>query len=177
MNSIPAVVDAYRLIGYENRALRNEDFNNDLKDAGDMGAGQTVTVLYEVVPRGVAINGPGVDPLKYQQPAPAPTSAPNVSNETLTVKIRYKEPAASDSKLLVFPLVDREQTFARPSVDFRFAAAVASFGMILRESPYKGTATFDSVMSIAEDSLGADRNGYRREFLQLVGRARQLRTR
>jgi len=168
----PAVVDAYRLIGYENRALRNEDFNNDLKDAGDMGAGHTVTVLYEVVPRGVALNAPGVDPLKYQTPSPAP--ARNASNETLTVKIRYKEPADSDSKLLAFPLVDREQTFARSSVDFRFSAAVASFGMILRNSQYKGTATIDSVLSMAEDSLGPDRNGYRREFLQLVQRARQI---
>src|SRR5262245_12944319 len=168
----PAVVDAYRLIGYENRALRNEDFNNDLKDAGDMGAGHTVTVLYEVVPRGVPINAPGVDPLKYQASAPAP--ARNASNETLTVKIRYKEPADSDSKLLAFPLVDREQTFARSSVDFRFSSAVASFGMILRNSPYKGTATIDSVLSMAEDSLGPDRNGYRREFLQLVQRARQI---
>jgi Ca-activated chloride channel family protein len=171
----PAVVDAYRLIGYENRALRNEDFNNDLKDAGDMGAGHTVTVLYEVVPRGVAIGGPGVDPLKYQQPVAAPP--PNASNETMNVKIRYKEPAATDSKLLVFPLVDREQTLARSSVDFRFAAAVASFGMILRDSPYKGTSSFDSVIGLAEDSLGSDRYGYRREFLQLVQRARQLRPR
>ena len=103
----PSVVDAYRLIGYENRALRNEDFNNDQKDAGDMGAGHTVTVLYEVVPRGVSINAPGIDPLKYQQPvAPA---AGNVSNETLTIKIRYKEPSATQSNELVFPLVDREQ--------------------------------------------------------------------
>src|SRR5260370_42247730 len=93
----PAIVDAYRLIGYENRALRNEDFNNDLKDAGDMGAGHTVTVLYEVVPNGVGIGAPGVDPLKYQQPVAK--AAPNASNETLTVKIRYKEPTASDSKL------------------------------------------------------------------------------
>ncbi len=169
----PGVVDAYRLIGYENRALRNEDFNNDLKDGGDMGAGHTVTVLYEVVPRGVAINAPGIDPLKYQPRAAAPVQ--NVSNETLTVKIRYKEPAGSESKLLVFPLVDREQTFARSSADLRFAAAVASFGMILRDSPYKGTSTIESVLSIAEDSLGSDRNGYRREFLQLVERARQSR--
>jgi len=168
----PAVVDAYRLIGYENRALRNEDFNNDLKDAGDMGAGHTVTVLYEVVPRGVALNAPGVDALKYQTPPPAP--ARNASNETLTVKIRYKEPVDSDSKVLAFPLVDREQTFARSSADFRFSAAVASFGMILRNSPYKGAATIDSVLSMAEDSLGPDRNGYRREFLQLVQRARQI---
>jgi Ca-activated chloride channel family protein len=172
----PAVVDAYRLIGYENRALRNEDFNNDLKDAGDMGAGHTVTVLYEVVPRGVAIGGPGVDPLKYQ-PKPAAEPLRNASNETLTVKVRYKEPSASDSKLLEFPLVDREQPFARASLDFRFAAAVASFGMILRDSPYKGNATFDSVLAMAEDGLGSDRNGYRREFLQLVQRARQIRQR
>jgi Ca-activated chloride channel family protein len=171
----PAVVDAYRLIGYENRALRNEDFNNDLKDAGDMGAGHTVTVLYEVVPRGVGIGAPGVDPLKYQQPLAV--EARNASNETLTVKLRYKEPTASDSKLLLFPLVDREQTFARSSVDLRFAAAVASFGMILRDSPYKGTATFDSTLRIAEDSLGPDRSAYRREFMQLIQRARQIRGR
>lgn len=172
----PAIVGAYRLIGYEDRALRPEDFNNDLKDAGDMGAGHTVTALYEVVPRGVSIDSPGVDPLKYQQPAaaPAPKSA---SNEMLTVKIRYKEPTASDSKLLAFPLVDREQAFSRASADFRFAAAVASFGMLLRDSPYKGTATFDSMLAIAEDSMGSDRNGYRREFMQLVERARQIRGR
>ena len=169
----PSVVDAYRLIGYENRALRNEDFNNDQKDAGDMGAGHTVTVLYEVVPRGVSINAPGIDPLKYQQPvAPA---AGNVSNETLTIKIRYKEPSATQSNELVFPLVDREQTFSRASVDFRFAAAVAAFGMVLRDSPYKGTATMDSVLSMAEDGIGPDKFGYRREFLQLAQRARQIR--
>jgi len=172
----PAVVGAYRLIGYENRALRDEDFNNDLKDAGDMGAGHTVTALYEVVPRGIAIGAPGapgLDPLKYQE-QPAPPPARNASNETLTVKIRYKEPAGTESKLLSFPLVDREQVFTRAGADFRFAAAVASFGMIMRDSPYKGTATIDSVLSMAEDSMGFDRNGYRREFLQLVQHARQI---
>src|SRR6185295_6555135 len=156
---------------YENRALRNEDFNNDAKDAGDMGAGHTVTALYEIVPRGVSIDAPGVDPLKYQQPAAAaavPARPRDASNETLTVKIRYKEPAGADSKLLAFPLVDREQPFARAGADFRFAAAVASFGMIMRDSPYKGAATLGSVLSMAEDSMGSDRNGYRREFLQLV---------
>jgi Ca-activated chloride channel family protein len=172
----PAVVDAYRLIGYENRALRDEDFNNDLKDAGDMGAGHTVTVLYEVVPRGVAINAPGIDPLRYQQP-PALSPTAKTSNETLNVKVRYKEPTASDSKLLTFPLVDREQAFASASADFRFAASVASFGMILRDSPFKGTSTIDSVLNMAESSLGSDRNGYRREFLQLVQRTRQIRGR
>jgi len=169
----PAVVGAYRLIGYENRALRNEDFNNDLKDAGDMGAGHTVTALYEVVPRGIAIGAPGVDPLKYQE-QPAPPPARNASSETLTVKIRYKEPTGAESKLLSFPLVDREQVFTRAGADFRFAAAVASFGMIMRDSPYKGTATIDSVLSMAEDSMGSDRNGYRHEFLQLVQHARQI---
>jgi Ca-activated chloride channel family protein len=172
----PAVVDAYRLIGYENRALRNEDFNNDLKDGGDMGAGHTVTVLYEVVPKGVAINAPGVEPLRYQQPlALSPTG--KTSNETLNVQVRYKEPTASDSKLLTFPMVDREQAFGSASADFRFAASVASFGMILRDSPFKGTSTIDSVLNLAEGSLGSDRNGYRREFLQLVQRARQIRGR
>jgi Ca-activated chloride channel family protein len=170
----PAIVGAYRLIGYENRALRNEDFNNDRKDGGDMGAAHTVTVLYEVVPRGVSIDAPGVDLLKYQQPLAKPAIA---SNETLTVKIRYKEPTASDSKLLVFPLIDREQPFARATADFRFAAAVASFGMILRDSPYKGTASFDSVLAVAEDSMGSDRSGYRREFMQIVQQARQIRGR
>ncbi len=175
----PAVVGAYRLIGYENRALRNEDFNNDLKDAGDMGAGHTVTALYEVVPRGIAIGAPGapgapgLDPLKYQE-QPAPPPARNASSETLTVKIRYKEPTGAESKLLIFPLVDREQVFTRAGADFRFAAAVASFGMIMRDSPYKGTATIDSVLSMAEDSMGSDRNGYRHEFLQLVQHARQI---
>jgi Ca-activated chloride channel family protein len=132
--------------------------------------------LYEVVPRGVAINAPGIDPLRYQQP-PALSPTAKTSNETLNVKVRYKEPTASDSKLLTFPLVDREQAFASASADFRFAASVASFGMILRDSPFKGTSTIDSVLNMAESSLGSDRNGYRREFLQLVQRTRQIRGR
>jgi Ca-activated chloride channel homolog len=130
-------------------------------------------VLYEVVPRGVAVNAASVDSVKYPQPAAPP--AGNVSNETLTVEVRYKEAAAGDNKLLVFPVIDHRQTFARSSIDFRFAAAVASFGMILRNSPYKGAATIDSVLRIVRDSIGPDTNGYRREFRQLVQRARQLR--
>ena len=125
-----------------------------------MGAGQAITALYEVVP--------GVSPAK-------------VSDETLKVNISYTDPTAG-SKSLAFPLVDSGQTFARrsdarASADFRFAAAVASFGMILRDSPYKGTATFDSTLAAAEDSIGSDPNGYRREFIQLVQRARQVRGR
>ena len=155
------------MIGYEN-------FNNDLKEAGDMSAGHTVTVLYEVVPRGVGVEFADVVLLK-DRPQAALGPVRNVSNETLTVKVRYKEPSGSDSKLLSFPLIDREQPFARASTDFRFAAAVASFGMILRDSPHKGSATLDSTLAIAEKSIGPDRNGYRREFLQLVQRARRIR--
>src|SRR5262249_18023235 len=99
----PAFVEAYRLIGYENRLLANQDFNNDRKDAGDMGAGHSVTALYEIVPKGGSIPGPGVDPLKYQTPVPTPAAPARVlnnSNETLTVKIRYKDPNGTESKLL-----------------------------------------------------------------------------
>jgi len=174
----PAVVEAYRLIGYENRLLANADFNNDRKDAGDMGAGHTVTALYEIVPRGGSVPGPDIDPLKYQTPAQAP--APQVrsgSTETLTLKIRYKDPDGTESKLLSLPLTDREGTFSKASADFRFAASVAEFGMILRNSPYRGNATVGEVIENAQASRGSDKNGYRQEFIQLVQKARQLRGR
>jgi Ca-activated chloride channel homolog len=168
----PAQVNAYRLIGYENRVLRNEDFNNDLKDAGDMGAGHTVTALFEVVPAGVDIAVPGVDPLKYQTPsAPVRSSS---TRETLTLKIRYKDPEGSESKLMEVPLVDSGKSFASASTDYRFAASVAEFGMILRDSPYKGNASIGAVLDMAEGSKGQDRNGYRDEFIGLVNRVRSL---
>ncbi len=167
----PAQVNAYRLIGYENRVLRNEDFNNDLKDAGDMGAGHTVTALFEVVPNGVEIAVPGVDPLKYQTSAVPARSFPR---ETLTLKIRYKDPEGSQSKLLEVPLVDARRPFSAASADYRFAASVAAFGMILRDSPYRGNASLSAVLDMAEGSRGADRNGYRREFIGLVNQARSL---
>jgi Ca-activated chloride channel family protein len=174
----PAVVEAYRLIGYENRLLANADFNNDRKDAGDMGAGHTVTALYEIVPRGGSVPGPDIDPLKYQTPAPAPAAATrNGSTETLTLKIRYKDPDGTESKLLSLPLTDREGTFSKASADFRFAASVAEFGMILRDSPYRGKASVGEVIENAQASKGSDRNGYRQEFIGLVQRARQLRGR
>jgi Ca-activated chloride channel family protein len=176
----PAVVEAYRLIGYENRLLANADFNNDRKDAGDMGAGHTVTALYEIVPRGGSVPGPDIDPLKYQTPAQAPAPAPqarNGSTETLTLKIRYKDPDGTESKLLSLPLTDREGTFSKASADFRFAASVAEFGMILRDSPYRGKASVGEVIENAQASKGSDRNGYRQEFIGLVQRARQLRGR
>lgn len=167
----PAQVHAYRLIGYENRVLRNEDFNNDLKDAGDMGAGHTVTALFELVPPGVDISIPGVDPLKYQTPA---KTVPSSSRETLTLKIRYKDPEGSQSKLLEVPLVDSGKTFSAASTDFRFAASVAGFGMILRDSPYKGNLSLDGVNEMATAAKGPDRNGYRGEFIGLVRQARSL---
>jgi Ca-activated chloride channel homolog len=173
----PAVVEAYRLIGYENRVLANADFNNDRKDAGDMGAGHSVTALYEIIPRGGSIPGPDVDPLKYQTPAATPAPAPAASNrssETLTLKIRYKDPDGTESKAMELPLTDRETAFSRASADFRFAASVAEFGMILRNSPYRGKASVGEVIENAQAGKGPDRNGYRQEFIQLVQRARQI---
>jgi Ca-activated chloride channel family protein len=176
----PSKVEAYRLIGYENRVLRTEDFNNDAKDAGDMGAGHTVTALFEVVPKGGEVPGPSVDPSKYTQPpaaaggAAARANAGSSSNELLTLRVRYKLPDADTSTRMDVPLVDRGTAFARATADFRFAASVAQFGMLLRNSPYKGTSRMDSVLDIAEGSLGADRNGYRKEFITLVQKARNL---
>jgi len=169
----PAEVNAYRLIGYENRTLRHQDFNDDKKDAGDMGAGQTVTALFEVVPRGVEIEISAVDQLKYQERALDTRRAAN--GEILNVRIRYKDPDGNTSQLMETPVIDRRTAFNNASTDFRFAAAVASFGMVLRDSPHKGQSTMDSVIEIAEKSRGVDKNGYRDEFVQLVRKARALK--
>jgi Ca-activated chloride channel family protein len=171
----PAEVRAYRLIGYENRVMRHEDFNDDRKDAGDMGAGHAVTALFEVVPAGVAISLPGVDALRYQ-----PVAAPDRNvrgGELLNLKIRYKEPEGNTSELLEFPVIDRNARFQSATDDFRFAAAVASFGMILRDSPHKAQFTFDEVVAISETSRGADKNGYRNEFVSLLRKAQALKAR
>jgi Ca-activated chloride channel family protein len=173
----PARVEAYRLIGYENRVLRTEDFNNDAKDAGDMGAGHTVTALFEVVPKGGEIPGPSIDPSKYTQPAAAAATAradSSGSNEMLTLRVRYKEPDAETSQRMDVSLIDRGGAFNRASTDFRFAASVAEFGMILRDSPYRGNSRMESVLDIAAGSRGEDRNGYRSEFITLVQKARNL---
>lgn len=169
----PAEVNAYRLIGYENRALRHEDFNDDKKDAGDMGAGQNVTALFEVVPRGREVQITDIDPLKYQQRGQLTGRARN--GEILNLRIRYKEPEGNTSQLIETPVLDRSTSFNNASTDFRFAAAVASFGMILRDSPYKGQSTIDAVIDIAEKNRGNDKNGYREEFVQLVRKARGLK--
>ena len=169
----PGRVEAYRLIGYENRVLRAEDFNNDLKDAGDMGAGHTVTALFEVVPRGGVVPG-SVDPSRYQVETDRPATPASTSNEMLTLRVRYKLPDAAESTRMDVPLTDRGAEFSRASQDFRFAASVASFGMVLRDSPYKGTSTMRTVLDIATGSRGQDRNGYRTEFISLVRRAASL---
>jgi Ca-activated chloride channel family protein len=147
----PARVKAYRLIGYENRRLADADFNNDQKDAGELGAGHSVTVLYELIPAGSSEEVSGIDPLKYQ--AVAPTAAAG-GDELLTVKLRYKAPDADTSRLHSQALVDTHTPLAQTSDDFRFAAAVAEFGMLLRESPHRGTASFGSVLTRAQVRSG-----------------------
>lgn len=169
----PAEVASYRLIGYENRILRDEDFNDDTKDAGEIGAGHTVTALYEIVPAGREIDLPDVDPLKYQRPAG--TAGPAASGELLTLKLRYKEPDGDKSRLLEFPVVDVGKTFKDADADFAFAAAVASFGMLLRDSEHRGNATFSTVLDLAEAGRGEDTHGYRAEFIDLVKKAAALR--
>lgn len=164
----PLKVGAYRLIGYENRALRDQDFNDDTKDAGDLGAGHSVTALYELVPPGEAL--PGVDALKYQ--APAAPSAAAQSGELLTVKLRYKAPEAETSQLLVHPVMD--QAAAPLRGDFALAAGIAAFGQVLRGNPHRGTATFDLAHRLIQAGLGEDPTGQRRELLGLVERAREL---
>jgi Ca-activated chloride channel family protein len=172
----PKQVQAYRLIGYENRVMRAEDFNDDKKDAGEIGAGHSVTAFYEIVPPGAPLGEagrPAVDPLKYQS---TPTTTPAAgSGELCFVKIRYKEPQGNESKLLSFPVLDRGEAFTSASVDLRFASSVAAFGMLLRDSKYKGSANWAMVRDAAKGALGADANGYRAEFLTLVDKAEKLR--
>ncbi|MFN0205012.1 MAG: von Willebrand factor type A domain-containing protein [Planctomycetota bacterium] len=180
----PATVGAARLIGYENRVLQHQDFNDDKKDAGEIGAGHTVTALYEIMPAGVTNPAvPNINPLKYQtvktttvksNEGPAQTLTMTDSKELLTVSIRYKEPDGEKSQLLEFPLTDSGKTYSQSSEDLKFAAAVASFGMLLRDSQYKGSANWNTVLELAEEALGADPHGYRREFIELARKARSL---
>ncbi len=166
----PKHVKSYRLLGYENRLLNNEDFNDDKKDAGEMGAGHTVTALYEIVPVGAESNLPAVDPLKYQDHT---TASGKFSNELLTIKLRYKDPHGNKSKLLEQPIQNRISE--KTSDDFHFAAAVASFGMLLRNSEFKGSTTIDSILNLAKNTKGSDDEGYRAEFIQLVRATNDLK--
>ncbi|HKR01478.1 MAG TPA: VWA domain-containing protein [Pyrinomonadaceae bacterium] len=168
----PKQAAAYRLIGYENRLLRDQDFNDDTKDAGEIGAGHTVTALYEVVPFGQKYENPGVDPLKYQEPV-KPSEMAN-SSELMTVKLRYKEPDKDESKLVSVSLADAKNKLGAASENFKFASAVAAFGMLLRDSRYKSGASYNKVLELARSSTGADAQGYRAEFIQLVEAARTL---
>jgi len=165
----PRRVGAYRLIGYEDRIMPKEDFNDDTKEAGVIGAGHEVTALYELVPAGASGEKPGVDPLKYQKP-PQPSSSAN-SDELLTVKIRSKDPEKDTSVLSEFTVKDSEKKFSKASEDFKFAAAVAAFGMVLRDSPYKGSANMERALEWAKEGEGADNSGYRHEFIRLIHRA------
>ena len=172
----PERAAAYRLIGYENRLLHDEDFNDDTKDAGELGAGHTVTALYEVVPAGLPVPRGSVDSLRYQPTAdPPPVEAAATSTfeaELLYVKVRYKAPDGTESKLLAHAVSDRVTS---PSGGFRFAAAVAGFGMLLRDSPHAGDYTLDDVIGLAELGRGTDPRGYRGEFIRLVETARDLK--
>ena len=170
----PAHVQAYRLIGYENRMLAAEDFNDDLKDSGDLGAGHTVTALYEIIPTGVDTRTPirGLDELRYQR-----TGEPDSlreSSELLFVKLRYKDPSGSRSRLLSHAASDDDVV---PSSDFTFAASVAAFGMVLRDSKYGEAVDLATVLRWARNSVGRDREGYRGEFIRMVEEAQRLRDR
>jgi anti-sigma factor RsiW len=172
----PAKVQSYRLIGYDDRTLKKKDFNKDAITAGDLGAGHTVTALYEIVPVGVEPPAiPGVDALKYQTTRGQKPDAGGQSAELLTVTVRYTRPEGGASQRLEFPLADRGAAFAEASMDFKFAAAVAGFGMILRDSPDKGRATLAEVEQWAGQGLGTDAGGYRAEFIGLVHQAEKLK--
>jgi Ca-activated chloride channel family protein len=170
----PAKVQAYRLIGYENRVLAAEDFNDDKKDAGELGSGHTVTALYEVIPTGVKSEFIGkVDELKYQ-PVKTATVAASGGDELMTIKLRYKKPDGDVSKLIVHPVTDSHIGLSNTTDNFRFSAAVASFGMLLRNSEFKQNASFQQVISMAKSAKGTDVNGYRQEFINLVQAAGSL---
>lgn len=161
----PAKVRAYRLIGYENRLLNKEDFADDKKDAGEIGAGHTVTALYEIVP--ATSRSADGDYGKYVQTTITPSALS--SDEIATVKLRYKQPDATSSQLLVHPVVDNNTSIADASENLRFASAVAEFGLLLRQSEHKGNASYSQVIARAKSAMGADVNGYRSEFVRLVG--------
>lgn len=166
----PAQVRGYRLLGYENRVLAAEDFNDDKKDAGELGSGHTVTALYEIIPAGV--NSPflaSVDDLKYQQTTVKEN--PSASKEWCTIKLRYKQPAGTESRLLEQVVKSQKQGFDQASADFRWAASVAAFGMLLRDSEYKGSADYRSMIRWAQAASGKDPGGYRAECIRMMENA------
>ncbi|HEX8077281.1 MAG TPA: YfbK domain-containing protein, partial [Chthoniobacterales bacterium] len=175
----PARVASYRLIGYEKRLLRKEDFNNDKVDAGEIGAGHTVTALYEVVPAGAAATDPAtsvppVDPLKYGTNR---TETSNGSPEMVTVKLRHKKPDGDTSELTEQSFTDNGSKFENAPPDLKFAAAVAEFGMLLRDSQFKGKGTWGAVIEWAQEGKGPDGAGYRAGFIEMARKAQSLKPR
>lgn len=169
----PKFVKGYRLIGYENRMLQNEDFHDDKKDAGEMGSGHSVTALYEIIPNGVESKYlKQVDELKYQKTSPTQ----NNSDEVLTIKLRYKKPDSEVSRLLQTTVSNKPIAFQKASADFRFAAAVAEWGLLLRNSDFKGNANHEQIIEIAQKALSYDGEGYRAEFVRLVKLSQSLDT-
>lgn len=169
----PATVQTWRLLGFENRALAARNFNDDRKDGGELGSGATATALYEIIPVGIPAQ-PGVDSLKYQQPSAQALSEAARSGELLTVKLRYKEPEGTQSKKLEMPLKDDGSSYDDASTDLRFATAVAAYGMILRGSKHRGTATLEMVLELAKSAIGEDPGGDRAAFVELVERTLML---
>ena len=175
----PTKVGAYRLIGYENRALADEDFNDDKKDAGEIGVGHRVTALYELIPVGAA-GQPTVDPLKYQKAekndsvSGTPDSETQYANELMTVKLRYKPLQTSESVLLSTVVKDNERALEETGNDFRFAASVAGFGMLLSDSEHADSITWPQILTLAKGAKGTDTEGYRAEFIRLVETAEIL---
>ncbi len=167
----PQRVAGYRLIGYENRMLRAEDFNDDRKHGGSVGAGHTVTALYEIIPAGLPVPGAKVDALKYQKPGQPPDQA---NRDWLSVKLRYKDPDADSSKLLEVPLTGGVAPLAEASEDVRFASAVAGFGMLLRNSEHRGSLSYAAVRELARQAVGRDPVGLRADFLELIDAAAGL---
>ena len=164
----PAQVSAYRLLGYENRMLAAKDFNDDKKDAGEMGSGHSMTALYEIVPPGAPSDVAKTDALKYQKQMPV------ASGELLTVKLRYKMPNADTSTRMDMPVIAEAVTPANSSESFQFASAVAEFALLMKDSAYKGTASYDAVIKRAKGSKGRDDDGWRAEFIRLVESAQLL---
>ena len=167
----PAIVGEYRLIGYENRMLNAEDFQDDKKDAGEIGANHRVTVLYELVPRGVKHVGARVDKLKYQERV----ARGDYGNELFTIKLRYKQPEGDKSALISIAVKNKSVELEHTSADFKLAAAVAEYGMLLRDSPYKGKSSYHQALRLARQGAVRDPYGYRAEFIALIIRAQQLR--
>jgi Ca-activated chloride channel family protein len=171
----PLKVDSYRLIGYENRLLNDEDFNDDTKDAGEMGAGHNVTALYELIPASSDERILSIDPLKYQVSKPNDYKENYISDEYLTIKLRYKKPDGNTSMLLEKPVKGFINNLDEASDNLRFAAAVSEFGMILRNSEFKGRATLESASHLARSSRGGDEDGYRAELIRLINTVKDMR--